>query len=209
MSPRLIHNWGNPLSPKTHSSLIIQAVKRFDGCCLYCNFKMPQTANNPYAGLSVCKLNPEGSAELENVVTLCAFCVNFNDLSNLIGKGVFVELPWFSQSQINNLLRIVYCAQISTDKSIQSTRVYQGSSAILNSLSRIPREWSETDFDGSVEKVLKAVNDHTGFFEKTDPNDVLYIDRLRFFFSPTPFKDAIEYWSPTVESQIMQVESAR
>lgn len=209
MSLRLIQNWSNPLSPTTHSSLIIQAVKRHDGRCLYCNLQMPQTANNPYAGLSVCKLNPEGSAELENLVTLCDFCVNFNDLKNLIGKGVFVELPWFSQSQLNSILRIVYCSQASRDKSIQSTRVYQGSNAVLESLARTPSEWVKSGFDGSVEMVIKAEADHTGYFEKTNPNDVLYIDRLRFYFSPILFKESIEFWTPTIESQIMKVESAR
>lgn len=206
MAIRLIHNFGEPLSPQTHSSLIIQAVKHYEGCCLYCGVQMPQTGSNPYAGLSVCKFNRDGSAEIDNLITLCDFCCNFNSLEKLKGKGQFVELPWLSQSHLTNFLRVVYCSQASTDKSIQTTKIYQGSSAILESLARSPKEWAACGFDGSVEMVIKAVRDNTGFIDKTNPNDVLYIDRLRFFFSPVPFKTSIDFWLPTIESQIIKAE---
>lgn len=208
MNLRLIGKWTNPLSVKTHNSLITQAVKRAGGCCQYCGVRMPMTATHPHGGLSVCVRDNESSIELNNVLTLCAFCVNLNDLHNLIGKGVFVELPWITQSDLTNILRIVYTIQSSLDPIVRSHYIYQGSNAILETLGRIPKAWEGIYFDGSVESILKLLNDSTGFIERKDQSEVLYVDRLRFFFHPAVFADAIDFWRPTVEAQIIKTLSA-
>jgi hypothetical protein len=204
MELRLIGNWTKPLSVKTHNSLIIQAVKRSGGCCQYCGVRMPMTATHPNGSLSVCVIDKESSIELDNLITLCAFCVNFNDIQNLVGKGTFVELPWLTQTDLTNILRIVYSVQSSNDPIVKSHYIYQGSGAILEALGRTPSAWSEFNFDGSVESVIKLIDESTGYFERKDVNEVLYLDRLRFFFHPSAFVEAIDFWRPTVEAQIIK-----
>lgn len=208
MDLRLIGSWTAPLNKESHGSLIIQAVKRSGGCCAFCGIKMPMTVTHPHGGLSVCVRESDISVELDNLVTLCAFCVNFNDIHNLCGLGSFVELPWLSQSDLNNFLRIVYCVQTSNDPYVKSTFIYQGSNAILESLSRTPKAWESFYFDGSVEKIIHAMEGRMGFFDKRMSSEILYIDRLRFFFHPAPFKDDIEFWRPTIEAQIIKAAGA-
>lgn len=204
MQLKLIGKWTKPLRKETHDSLIVQAIKRFDGCCAFCGVKMPMTITHPHGGLSVCIRDRESSIELENLIPLCAFCVNFNDVHNLKGLGTFIEMPWLSQSDINNLLRVVYCVQSSNDPYVKSSYIYQGASAIVETIGRTPEQWSEFYFDGSVEKVIEAIDTCFGFFDKRTSNDILYIDRLRFFFHPQKFIDAIEFWRPTIEAQILK-----
>tara|TARA_R100001039_G_C1838330_1_gene100020 strand:+ start:409 stop:945 length:537 start_codon:yes stop_codon:yes gene_type:complete len=166
---------------------------------------MPQTANEPFAGLRVCAREEGLAIELANLVPLCGVCVRFNDLNNLIGCGQFVELPWLSQGQLTNMLRVIYCAQASSSADIQKSRVYQGSNGLLQTLARTPAEWEEHHFDGSVERVMDAVKAHTGFVDGEHPSP-LYIDRLRFFWRPEVFKDDIAFWTPTIETQILNEE---
>lgn len=205
MQLKLIGQWTDPLSKETHDSLIVQAIKRFDGCCAYCGVKMPMTVTHPHGGLSVCIRDVESSIELQNLIPLCGFCVNFNDIRKLQGLGTFIEMPWLTQSDINNLLRIVYCVQSSNDHYIKSSYIYQGASAIVEAIGRTPKQWSEFFFDGSVEKVIEAIDTSFGFFDKRKSDDILYIDRLRFFFHPQNFVEDIEFWRPTIESQILKV----
>ncbi|UUA75189.1 hypothetical protein [Cellvibrio sp. QJXJ] len=204
MKLQLIGHWSKPLAADKHNSLIIQAVKRFDGCCAYCAVKMPMTVTHPHGGLSVCLKDNEVPLELDNLLPLCAFCVNFNDINNLKGSGSFVELPWITQSDLTNILRVIYCVQTSSDPFVKSSYIYQGSSAILEELGRAPKQWDDFYFDGSVEKVIEAYDSAFGFFDKRSSSEVLYVDRLRFFFLPDKFKAAIDFWRPTIEAQIIK-----
>lgn len=203
----LLGDWGEPLSPSKYDGLIRQAVERSAGCCAYCKVQMPVTGTSRYAGLHACPY-PRGAApELPNLVTLCSFCVHLNSLDNLKNKGVFVELPWLSQSELINILRIVYCVQKSDNPTLRNTGVYKASSALVEALARLPRKWEEHYFDGSVERVSEAVSAHKGFEDKENPEHVVYINRLRFFFHAEEFKDALQFWLPTIEAQIMNAES--
>jgi len=205
---RLIGTWSDPLDRESYHEAVHKAVKRSEGVCAYCGFKSPRSLANPQAGLNVCLLDPSGAPDANNLVTLCDICVRFNDLRNLIGLGEFVELPWLTQSQVTNMLRIAYCVQASSNSMVKQTRLYQGAHAILDELARTPKAWEENGFDGSVEKVMQAEADHRGYMDKVQSSDVVYIDRLRFFFSPSAFKESIQLWLPTVENQVMQVEGA-
>lgn len=202
---RLLGDWGPVLSMETHGEAVREAVKASRGCCAYCGFRAPITSTHPTAGL-VGALRFAGLApEPDNLVTLCAFCEKLNSLESLKGCGSFVEVPWLSQSQLTNLLRVTYCVQASTERYIQQTNLYQGSNAIVKALARTPKGWKERNFDGSVERIIDAVRDHRGFIDASEGQTV-YIDRLRFCFAPEPFEAAIEHWAPTVEAQLIQEE---
>ncbi|MDQ2077394.1 HNH endonuclease signature motif containing protein [Marinimicrobium sp. ABcell2] len=205
MTMALIGGWGEPLSATRYREVIAQTVKRFDCCCGFCGVRMPQTANQPFAGLQACPIEDGLSPELANLVPLCPVCVRFNNLEKLKGCGQFVELPWLSQGQLTNLLRFFYCAQASTDANVRKSRIYLASNSVLQELARTPSSWGEFHFDGSVERVMDAVKGHTGYIEgKADKP--LYIDRLRFLWRPEPFKEAITFWSPTIETQLLNAE---
>lgn len=202
---KLIGSWSNPLSIKSHGDLIEQAARQSEGRCDYCGFLNALTDVNPTGGLRACVRDARLPVELRNLVCLCGFCVNLNNLDNLRGKGVFVELPLFKQSQLINILRIIYCTQSSTNPTIKDSTVYQGSTAVLRELTRIPEEWGEFEFDGSVEHIINAERTSRGYSEAIK-NRQNYIDRLRFLFRPEPFLVDIQNWLPSIEAQVANAE---
>lgn len=205
MTMALIGPWGEPLSGARYGEVIAQTVNRARCRCGFCGVQMPQTASEPLAGLQVCTVEDGLSVELANLVALCPVCVKFNSLEKLKGCGQFVEMPYFSQGQLTNFLRYIYCAQTSTDESVRKSRIYLASNSLLQTFARTPSAWAEYHFDGSVERVIDAVKGHAGYIDGQGGRP-LYIDRLRFLWRPEPFSEAIKFWTPTIETQILSEE---
>lgn len=198
----LLGKWEDPLGADHHHTLIADAARKANGTCAYCGFRTPISPTLPYAGLRACVIEPGLPVEPNNIVVLCGFCANMNSLSNLDGKGRFVELPWFTQSQLTNILRTIYCVQLSTDRAVTQTSLYRGSNALLKNLSRNPREWTVSGFDGTPASLKRVLLRHTGYTQSKSDRPQ-YINRLRFMFSPEPFETELREALATIEAQVI------
>ena len=212
----LIGDWTDPLLQEDeykigegqYYSLLKQVAQETKGTCQCCGFQMPLSSTDPTGALNLCLSPRESVVDKDNAVTLCDGCVRLNSLDNLAGAGQFVELPWISQSDLTNALRVIYCVQASNDERVHKTRVWQGSNNILTALARHPENWKPLGFDGSPEMVKDTIDNDKGFYQKEGKNSRLYIDRLRFFFHRKAEPPAIERWKPVIETQVIQAEIA-
>jgi|GEM_PF-3738976 len=203
---RLIGNWSKPIDAVKHKLLCSKVALRQSGCCAFCGYKSPITSTFPTGNMEVC-LTREGLAiEESNAIALCGVCHHFNSFDSLLveGKplGMFVELPYFTQGELVNLQRILYCIAMSKNEKVTNHPLYHASSALIKNLTKIPDDWQKNDFDGSVSTLKHAVEHYTGHVKPVE-GKVLYVDRLRFSFNPQYFKSHLEYWLPQIESQLM------
>ena len=208
---KVIGEWTNPIDPNTSMDLVKESVKRKNGTCEYCGFKMPITEVNPLAGLNVCLAHGGMTPEISNTVTLCAFCVKLNSLENIHNNGspigIFIEMPWLKQSDLINILRIIYCAQSSNLPEIKNTVSYIASTHLSQILLRIPAEWNRYHFDGTANSLIKALQKNKGYSDKKI-SDQSYYERLRLYISREQFEHAITLWQPIVEAQLLVREEA-
>lgn len=208
-----IGRWGTALKTETHNDIIERVCANNDYCCQFCGFKTAKTESSPSGGLKVCSETKALSVDIDSCFALCDICSRFNSLDNLITPdadkeeyGRFVELPWVSQSDLTNTLRVLYCVQFlgegdsQTAKTIKNLPIYKSSDAALNSLRRIPKEWYALSFEGKAETVKASATLFDGYnTNESNP----YYDRLRFYFFPEKFRSRLEYWAPFIESELL------
>ena len=208
----IIGNWGNPIGPDKHRSIVQSVVERFKYRCVYCSFRSVATPNNPFGRLHVCSAEKGMTLEAKNCIPLCDMCVNLNSLEALENEGkpvgFFIELPWLKQSDLTSLVRTAYAYNFLADQQenreiLHNTAYHQAVAKLLHELrSRQPKDWLKHGFDGKVSTLIEILKDYKGYQE--DLGGTIYLDRLRFLFSEESFADSIGYWSTLLKPSIIE-----
>jgi hypothetical protein len=212
-------NWSNPidsedgvgLSEEVAKRFTAKVVERFNHRCVYCGFRSAPNLNHPNGMLKVCLSEKGLSREEKNCIPLCGFCVRLNSVESLIDSkdkiGTFVEMPSIKQSDLNNIVRIAYCYQTLAETEenkpkLYGTKFHRELTSLFDVLNNIPNEWSEYDFDGSPESLKNLLENYTGYTQSD--KEILYIDRLRFIFSPVAFAKEINFWMGITKQSILK-----
>lgn len=203
-------DWNDPIPTEGNEQFIASVISN-SGCrCMYCGFSSTQTANEPYGKLKVCSTHRENVVDVHSCITICEFCVRLNRISNLENAGdpigTFVELPWMTQSEVNNMLRVIYCYDYLAslpDSDLLNTKIHMACAKLSKVMSKIPSEWKQYGFDGSPSSLQTFLDGYSGY--KQDSGSTLYVDRLRFVTFENSLKDSIQYWSSLLELEIREL----
>lgn len=186
-------NWAD-LDDRVDLDERIRLIQAYDCTCQYCGMKTVLTSKSPMGYFNLYLKDQSLPSEPRNWVPICDMCSNLNSLEKLKGKGNLIEATWCTQSELINLVRLAYLTDAieGLDWGKLKSASYD---MCLNYINKIPEEWSTYNWDGRIENIKDMSDDFRLFFDKR-----AYINKLRFVYSPEPFKEALEYWAPYIHN---------
>ena len=198
---KLLGSWSQPLTSVDVQDLQA-AIERFDCKCQFCGLQTHLSPKVPLGHFDVCVRDRSLPNEPANWVPLCKMCVTLNDIRNLDKKGSFIEAPWCSQSRLTNVLRLSYAISLSPE--LEWGALKEASSRFLIAIDNSPKEWATVEWSGEVSGLSSILSNSPFPYA-----DKAYLHALRFRFDMEPFKDAIAYWTPSLEQQVRDVSEVR
>ena len=182
-------------SSKGYEAFCRKVFERDNNTCQFCGFQA-----NEYQEM-VDIDNKYESNKLENALTACCFCMQCHFLEtvglNNFGGGTLIYCPEMTQTEINSLCHVIFCAMVN------NTAYKTSAQAIYRSLKFRNQQVEEHVGEGTSEPSVfgQLLIDYQSRHENMEARDK-WLENLRLLPSRAKFRKQIEHWATTALAEL-------